>query len=172
MVCSRGAASPDAAYPAPTVCSSAGYCQNPGCANELFSTRPVKRFTLLKWRMSFAATDGGPRTKPELSKHERGAFENGWFSARIATPWWIRRPDAFSDSVISLDGSASTQQNFEASSAHFSSKTAPLPARLWSLFDREPLSSGKVWASRRSGSNPESGAAERWKEDAHPHPAQ
>ena len=36
MVCSRGAASPDAHTQRRLFASSAGYCQNPGCANELF----------------------------------------------------------------------------------------------------------------------------------------
>jgi len=76
MACSRGAASPDAHTQRRLFAASAGYCQNPSCANELFVDAAGKSIHIAEMAHVFAATDGGPRTNANLSKEERGAFEN------------------------------------------------------------------------------------------------
>ena len=131
MVCSRGAASPDAHTSADCLPLRPGTVRNPGCANELFLDAAGEAFHIAEMAHVFAATDGGPRTKPELSKHERGAFENLVVLCANCHTMVDKAPDAFSDSVMLR---WKREHPFEASSAHFSSKTAPLPAGLWSLF--------------------------------------
>lgn len=76
MACSRGAASPGAQTQRRLFAASAGYCQNPGCSNELFVGAAGKSIHIAEMAHVFAANDSGPRAKPDLSKEERGAFEN------------------------------------------------------------------------------------------------
>ncbi len=74
--CPRGAASPDAHTQRRLFASSAGYCQNPACANELFVDIEGQSFHIAEMAHVFAASDRGPRSRPELTEYERGAFEN------------------------------------------------------------------------------------------------
>jgi len=56
--------------------ASAGYCQNPGCTNELFIEVGGESIHIAEMAHVFAASDGGPRSNPKMSKAERGSFEN------------------------------------------------------------------------------------------------
>jgi hypothetical protein len=76
MTCTRGAASPDAHTQRRLFAASAGYCQNPTCANALFVDVANKSIHIAEMAHVFAANNGGPRANPQLSEAERGAFEN------------------------------------------------------------------------------------------------
>ena len=76
MSCPRGAAAPDEHTKLRLFSSSGGYCQNPGCARELFIDTGSKRIHIAEMAHVFAAQDDGPRAKVELSKAERGEYGN------------------------------------------------------------------------------------------------
>lgn len=100
MTCSRGAASPDAHTQRRLFAASAGYCQNPGCANHLFVDAAGEAIHIAEMAHVFAANDGGPRGKPDLSKDERGAFENLVLLCANCHTMVDKAPDAFTDKVI------------------------------------------------------------------------
>jgi hypothetical protein len=100
MACSRGAASPDKHTQRRLFAASAGYCQNPGCANELFVDAAGESFHIAELAHVFAASDGGPRSNPELSKEERGAFENLVVLCANCHTMVDKASEAFLDSMI------------------------------------------------------------------------
>lgn len=58
MACSRGAAAPDAHTQKRLFAASAGYCQNPGCAQLLFSDEAGKSIHIAEMAHVYAASEG------------------------------------------------------------------------------------------------------------------
>jgi hypothetical protein len=163
MACSRGAASPDAHTQRRLFAASAGYCQNPGCANELFVNASGESFHIAEMAHVFAANDGGPRAKPTLTQEERGAFENLVVLCANCHTMVDKAPDAFTNSMMLLwkrEHANKLQGLFGA--VRFDNRTA---ARLVV----EPLLVQNLAVFQQYGPhieaalNPESGAAEQWK---------
>ena len=100
MPCSRGAASPNAHTQRRLFAASAGYCQNPGCSNELFINASGKSIHVAEMAHVFAATDGGPRTNRALSEEERGSFENLVMLCANCHTMVDKAPEAFPDSAM------------------------------------------------------------------------
>ena len=63
MGCSRGAATPDAHTQRRLFAASAGYCQNPNCANALFVDAAGKSIHIAEMAHVFSASDGGPHKR-------------------------------------------------------------------------------------------------------------
>lgn len=76
MACNRGRANPNQNTRLRLFADSAGYCQNPNCTHALFVDLDSGATHVAEMAHIFAATDGGPRSKAELSDEERGAYEN------------------------------------------------------------------------------------------------
>lgn len=76
MACSRGKAHPNAATKLKLFTDSAGFCQNPACNVAIFPEGFENYPHIAEMAHIFAATDGGARTKKELSKEARGAYDN------------------------------------------------------------------------------------------------
>jgi len=163
MACSRGAASPDASTQRRLFAASAGYCQNPGCSNDLFVDAAGETIHIAEMAHVFAANDGGPRAKPELSKEERGAFENLVMLCANCHTMVDKAPDAFPDRMIlgwkrehanklqGLFGVVKFDNRTDARRA-----VEPLLAENHAIFKQY---GPHIEAAR----NPESGAAEQWK---------
>ncbi len=100
MACSRGAASPDTHTQRRLFAASAGYCQNPGCSNELFIDASGKSIHIAEMAHVFAANDGGPRVKPSLDKDERGAFENLVVLCANCHTMVDKAPESFPDTMM------------------------------------------------------------------------
>lgn len=163
MACSRGAASPDMHTQRRLFAASAGYCQNPGCANHLFVDAAGEAIHIAEMAHVFAANDGGPRGNPDLSKDERGAFENLVLLCANCHTLVDKAPGAFSDKVIlgwKREHANRLQGLFGA--VKFDDRVAarcavrPLLAENHAIFNQY---GPHVEAAR----NPESGAAEQWK---------
>ena len=163
MACSRGAASPDAHTQRRLFAASAGYCQRPACANELFVDASGMSIHIAEMAHVFAATDGGPRTNTNLSQEERGAFENLIVLCANCHTMVDKAPEAFPDTMMAnwkrehankLQGlfgavkygdRASTRQVVE-----------PLLTQNHAIFKQ-------YGPHIDAANNPESGAAEQWK---------
>lgn len=77
MKCSRGEANPSTATRIRLFAESAGYCQNPSCAQQLFvETDKGETIHFAEMAHIFAASDGGPRSDVNLTDAERGSYEN------------------------------------------------------------------------------------------------
>lgn len=76
MSCPRGKASPNAHTKLRLFADSAGYCQNPGCLERLFVETGENNIHIAEMAHVFSASDAGPRSKPQLTPEERGAYEN------------------------------------------------------------------------------------------------
>lgn len=163
MACSRGAASPDAHTQRRLFASSAGYCQNPGCANELFVDAAGKSLHIAEMAHVFAANDRGPRADPNLSEAERGAFENLLMLCANCHTMVDKAPEAFPHQMMlgwKRDHANKLQGLFGA--VKFGDRTAarqviePILAENHAIFTRYgPHIDAAI--------NPESGAAEQWK---------
>jgi hypothetical protein len=163
MACSRGAASPDAQTQRRLFAASAGYCQNPGCSNELFIDAAGKSVHIAEMAHVFAANDAGPRAKPDLSIEERGAFENLVMLCANCHTMVDKAPGAFSDMTMlswkrehanKLQGLFGAVKFSDRTSAH--EAVEPLLAENYAIFKQY---GPHIDAAR----NPESGAAEQWK---------
>ncbi len=163
MACSRGAASPDAHTQRRLFAASAGYCQNPGCACELFVDAAGESFHIAEMAHVIAAKDDGPRSNPKLGREERGAYENLVVLCANCHTMVDKAPDAFPDSMMfgwKREHANKLQGLFGA--VRFDDRTAarqvvePLLAQNLAIFQQYgPL----IEAAR----NPESGAAEQWR---------
>lgn len=163
MVCPRGAASPDKHTQRRLFAASAGYCQNPGCVNELFMTEGDKPIHIAEMAHIFAANDAGPRADPKLSKEERGAFENLILLCANCHTKVDKAPEAFPDTTIlgwkrehahklrGLFGVLKFESRKDARSV-----VEPILFENNSIFEQY---GPHIDAAR----NPESGAAEQWK---------
>jgi HNH endonuclease len=77
MKCSRGEANPSAATRIRLFADSAGYCQNPACAQQLFvETDSGEPIHFAEMAHIFAASDDGPRSNVNLTNAERGSYDN------------------------------------------------------------------------------------------------
>jgi hypothetical protein len=77
MRCSRGEASPDEKTKRELWASCGGYCQRPECRTSLFVEMADRaRIAIGEMAHVFAASDAGPRQDPQMTKAERGAFDN------------------------------------------------------------------------------------------------
>lgn len=163
MACSRGAASPDTHTQRRLFAASAGYCQNPACSNELFVDAAGKSIHIAEMAHVFAANDGGPRAKPDLSQEERGAFDNLVMLCANCHTMVDKAPEAFPDSMMlgwkrehanklqTLFGAV--KLNDRASTRHL---VEPLFAENRAIFEQ-------YGPHIDAAQNPESGAAEQWK---------
>jgi hypothetical protein len=163
MACSRGATSPDTHTQRRLFAASAGYCQNPGCANELFVDTSGEIIHIAEMAHVFAANDGGPRARLDLSKEERGAFENLVMLCANCHTMVDKSPNAFPDKMMlgwKREHANKLQGLFGA--ARFSDRAdarkvvEPLLVQNHTIFQQY----GPHIDNAR---NPESGAAEQWK---------
>jgi hypothetical protein len=163
MACTRGAASPDLHTQRRLFAASAGYCQNPGCSNYLFVDAAGDTIHIAEMAHVFAANDGGPRAKPDLSKEERGAFENLVMLCANCHTMVDKAPGAFPDRMIfgwkrehanklqRLFGVVKFEDRADARHA-----LEPLLAENHAIFKQ-------YGPHIETARNPESGAAEKWK---------
>lgn len=163
MACSRGAAAPDAHTQRRLFAASAGYCQNPACANELFVDAGGESFHIAEMAHVFAANDGGPRSNPQLGRAERGAFDNLVVLCANCHTKVDKAPDAFPDSMMlgwKREHANKLRGLFGA--VRFDDRIAarhvvePLLAQNLAIFQQ-------YGPHIEAAHNPESGAAEQWK---------
>lgn len=163
MTCSRGAAHPDPLTQKRLFAASAGYCQNPGCARELFVDAAGKSVHVAEMAHVFAASDGGPRADPALSEEERGSFDNLVLLCASCHTLVDKAPDAYPDALMlvwkrrqedtlaAVFGAVAFAGRDQARAA-----VEPLLSRNKAIFDSY---GPHVEAAR----DPESGAAEVWR---------
>lgn len=163
MACSRGAAAPDAHTQRRLFAASAGYCQNPRCSSELFIEASGKSIHIAEMAHVFAATDGGPRTKLELSKEERGAFENLVMLCANCHTMVDKAPEAFPDSMMlswKREHANKLKELFGAvkfgDRAGARRAVEPILAENYAIFTHYGPHIDAAY-------NPESGSAEQWK---------
>lgn len=175
MPCSRGDASPDAHTQRRLFAASAGYCQNPGCSNELFVDAAGRSIHIAEMAHVFAASDGGPRASPDLSEQERGSFENLIMLCANCHTMVDKAPTAFPDSMMlgwKHEHANKLQRLFGAGKfgdrAGARRAVEPILAENHAIFKQYGLHID-------AGNNPESGAGERCRRaveaqnaDAHP----
>lgn len=163
MACSRGAASPDAHTQRRLFAASAGYCQNPGCMQELFIDIAGESFHIAEMAHVFAANEGGPRANPELSKEERGAFDNLVVLCANCHTMVDKAPAAFPDTMMQgwkREHANKLKQIFGA--VRLNDRVAareiiaPLLLQNSAIFQQ-------YGPHIEAAQNPESGAAEQWK---------
>lgn len=163
MACSRGAASPDKHTQRRLFAASAGYCQNPRCPNSIFMDAAGETVLIAEMAHVFAANDTGPRAAPELSKEERGAFDNLIMLCANCHTMVDKAPDAYpveamlrwkrqhADKLLALFGAVKLARREEAREA-----VEPLLLENHTIFKN-------YGPHIPDAINPESGAAERWK---------
>ena len=162
MACSRGAASPDEHTRRRLFAASAGYCQNPGCPNELFVDAAGQSIHIAEMAHVFAANDRGPRADPSLSKADRGAFENLVMLCANCHTMVDKAPAAFPDQMM-LSWKREHANKLQAlfgvvnfgDRAGARSAIAPLLAENHAVFRQ-------YGPHIDAAQNPESGAAEQW----------
>lgn len=163
MACPRGAASPDTHTQRRLFAASGGYCQNPACKRELFVDAAGKSIHVAEMAHVFAANDDGPRAKAQMSKAERGAFENLILLCAVCHTMIDKAPDAYTDDMIlgwKRDHAQKLQGLFGVT--EFPNRGAaravitPLLNENRAIFERY---GPHIEAAR----DPESGAAETWR---------
>lgn len=163
MACSRGAASPNSHTQRRLFAASAGYCQNPACTNELFIETTANSFHIAELAHVFAANDGGPRAKPELSEEERGAFENLVVLCSNCHTMVDKAPESFPDKMIlawKREHANKLQALFGA--VAFSDRASARQAVEPHLVENHAIFK-QYGPHIEDAQNPESGAAEKWK---------
>lgn len=163
MACSRGAASPDLHTQRRLFAASAGYCQNPGCSNELFVDVGSKSIHIAEMAHVFAANDGGPRGNPSLSPEERGDFANLVMLCSNCHTMVDKAPGAFPDVMMlgwKREHAHKLQGLFGAVGFHDRGGARrvvePLLMESYAIFNQ-------YGPHIEAAGNPESGAAEQWK---------
>lgn len=163
MACSRGAASPDAHTQRRLFAASAGYCQNPACANELFVDTAGASYHVAEMAHVFAASDDGPRASPNLTAEERGSFENLIVLCANCHTAVDKAPGVFPDSMMLAwkhDHANKLRAIFGAMKfvdrASARNYIDPLLAENRAIFEQ-------YGPHIESARNPESGSAEQWK---------
>jgi hypothetical protein len=162
MGCSRGAASPNEHTQRKLFASSAGYCQNPACSRELFIDYPGKSIHIAEMAHVIAATDDGPRARPELPTKDRGLFQNLILLCSACHTIVDKAPVIYPDGLILRwkHEHANKLQTifgvtrFEKRSDARNSIEAILLENRTIFKEYGPYT--------EDGQNPESGAAERW----------
>lgn len=163
MTCSRGAASPDAHTQRRLFAASAGYCQNPACSNKLFVDVAGKSIHIAEMAHVFAANDNGPRAKPDLSKEERGAFDNLIMLCANCHTKVDKAPDAFPDEVMfswKREHESKLQGLFGA--VRFDDRSSARQV-VGPLLEENHVIFNRYGPHIDAACNPESGAAEQWK---------
>lgn len=163
MACSRGAASPDAHTQRRLFAASAGYCQNPACSNELFIDIAGASYHVAEMAHVFAASDDGPRARPDLTPEERGAFENLIVLCANCHTAVDKAPAAFPDRMMiawKRDHANKLQEVFGA--VKLSDRASA--RRLIELLLVENHAIFEQYGPHiEAAKNPESGSAEQWK---------
>ncbi|GLK79248.1 hypothetical protein GCM10008174_09890 [Methylopila turkensis] len=111
----------------------------------------------------FAANDDGPRAKPQMSKAERGAFENLIMLCAVCHTMIDKAPDAYPDDVIrgwKRDHAKKLQSLFGVT--EFSDRGAAR-AVVAPLLDENRAIFERYGPHIEAAQNPESGAAETWR---------
>lgn len=163
MACSRGAASPDAHTQRRLFAASAGFCQNPGCPNELFVDAAGKSIHIAEMAHIFAANDGGPRANPALSAEERGAFENFVMLCANCHTMVDKAPGAYPD-VLMLKWKREHAHKLQGlfGAVKFNTRGDARQAVEPPLLENHAIFK-QYGPHIEAASNPESGAAEQWK---------
>lgn len=163
MACSRGAASPDAQTQRRLFAASAGYCQNPNCRNELFVDAAGKSIHIAEMAHVFAASDDGPRAKPELTEAARGAFENLVMLCANCHTMVDKAPEAYPDATMlswKRDHANKLQSVFGAANYDSRDKARGV---IEPLLTENRATFEQYGPHIDSARDPESGAAEQWK---------
>lgn len=101
MTCCRGKATPNAATRTRLFADSAGYCQNPACAQQLFvETAKDGPIHFAEMAHIFAASDDGPRGTAELTEAERGSYDNLILLCANCHTIIDKAPDDYPDPMI------------------------------------------------------------------------
>ena len=101
MRCSRGEANPSAATRTRLFADSAGYCQNPACAQQLFvETAKGEPIHVAEMAHIFAASDDGPRSNADLTQTERGSYNNLILLCANCHTKIDKAPDEYPDAMI------------------------------------------------------------------------
>lgn len=162
MSSTRAAAEPDAHTQRRLFSASAGYCQNPSCANVLFSETPEKTFHIAEMAHVIAAQDEGPRGASSLSKEERGKFENLILLCANCHTSIDKAPEHFTFEIVSgwkkehakkLEGIFGVVR-YETRAEARKAIERPMRSNRMVFLDYGPSSVG--------ADNPESGKAEQW----------
>lgn len=163
MANARGKASPNAHTQRRLFASSAGYCQNPSCAEKLFDEAGGKSFLIAEMAHVFAAQDDGPRPNAELSDEERGAFENLIVLCANCHTMVDKAPDAFPDSLMKRW----KREHEQKLSALFGVKRFEDRETVRDFIEPLLIENRTIFEMYgphiQQANNPESGAAERWK---------
>jgi hypothetical protein len=77
-----------------------GNCQNPARERELFVDAAGESIHVAEMAHVFAANDDGPRAKPQMSKAQRGAFENLVLLCAVCRTMIDKAPAAYPDDTI------------------------------------------------------------------------
>ena len=163
MACSRGAATPDAHTKRRLFAASAGFCQNPSCSNELFVDAAGKSIHIAEMAHVFAANDGGPRANPNLTEDERGAFENLVVLCANCHTMVDKAPDAYTDELILRWKRVHAKKLQAIFGAVKFSNRAEARRIVEPLLTENRAIFRQYGPHIDSASNPESGAAEKWK---------
>ena len=163
MAYSRGAASPDKHTKRRLFAASAGYCQNPECCNKLFVDTVDKPIHIAEMAHVFAANDDGPRPNPELSKDERGSFENLIMLCANCHTMVDKAPDSFPDKII-LKWKHEHENKLQKLFGAVTFKTRASARQALDPILAENHAIFKQYGPHiDAANNPESGAAEQWK---------
>lgn len=163
MSCSRGAASPDLQTQKRLFASSGNYCQNPACANELFVDAAGNVIHIAEMAHVFAANDSGPRAKPELSKEERGSFDNLVVLCANCHTMVDKAPSTYTDELMlrwKREHANKLKSLFSA--VLFSGRPAVRNA-IEPLLEENHTIFRMYGPHIEAAANPESGAAEQWR---------
>ena len=163
MACSRGAASPDLHTQRRLFAASAGYCQNPACSNQLFIDLAGTSFQVAEMAHVFAASDEGPRPRPDLTPEERGAFENLIVLCSNCHTAIDKAPEAFPDRMIL----AWKREHANKLQAAFGAVNLADRASARRLIEPLLVENHAIFEQYgphiEAAKNPESGSAEQWK---------
>lgn len=163
MSCSRGAAAPDTHTQRRLFAASAGYCQNPECSDALFVDASGKSIHIAEMAHVFAANDGGPRARPDLSEQERGAFENLVMLCANCHTKVDKAPEAYPDSMmLHWKHNHATKLQGLFGAVAFSDRVEARKA-VQSLLEENHAIFKQYGPHVEAAGNPESGAAEQWK---------
>jgi hypothetical protein len=162
MACPRGAASPDSHTQRRLFAASAGYCQNPACSNELFVDAAGKSIHIAEMAHVFAANDAGPRGHGDLTKEERGSFDNLVMLCANCHTMVDKAPESFPDAVM-LGWKREHAQKLQALFGAVKLKNRQDARKaVEPLLDENHAIFKQYGPQVQAAGNPESGAAEQW----------
>ena len=100
MPCNRGRARLDEDTKLKLFSDSGGYCQNPACNMPLFPEASDRHSHFAEMAHIFAATDGGPRAKVEMSESDRANFNNLLLLCANCHTIIDKEPQTYTDELI------------------------------------------------------------------------